>query len=241
MLKITKRWLMAGVVAAGLATMLSSCTFSKTPLTPQSVQIRGLKPGEGYIVSSFHTSGIDRSGNKQGAAPGNQVLIVGPGTGQWRSPRTVLTPMVSDHRGNVLSHGFPKASEVLAIPVPAGDYEIVGWRVTGQAITANVTASNRLPIKVPFQVRAGEATYVGRVNALSIYGKNIFGMQVFAGGLVIITDEFAADQGRIADFYPSIPKSSIRKSDVPKLYMAEMKRVADTPDWTIWDMFKKKQ
>lgn len=80
-------------------------------------------------------------------------------------------------------------------------------------------------------MRAGEATYVGRSPALAITGRNPLGFPIFAEGMIAATDEFTADQARIRNAYPSLKKTTIRRSDVPALYRAEMQRLADTARW----------
>lgn len=121
--------------------------------------------------------------------------------------------------------GGALASDVVAVPLPEGDYEITRWAV----MEGDVTFSSRLPIKVPFRVKAGETTYLGRMNYLSVSGKNIIGMPVPGKALVIISDEYQTDVARISKAYPSIRQSSIRKSNVSQVYRSEMKRILDTP------------
>lgn len=217
-------------VAAGLA--LSSCSsIQRRPVSPALAA--AAKPGEGFIAATVVSRGMDRSG-KQVPASG-RVAVRARGTGSNKSVTATLLPQIADKEAgaftNMLRVEFRPAvpSDVIAIPVPAGDYEITGWSVSDMAVSAEVTFMNRLPLKVPVQVRAGETTYVGRVNALTIYGTNILGMKVPGEALVMLTDEYEKDSQRIASFYPSIRKSSIRRSSVPKLYQQDMRRIAETP------------
>jgi hypothetical protein len=67
------------------------------------------------------------------------------------------------------------------------------------------------------------------MNSLSVYGKNIIGLPVPGEALVIVSDEYQTDTARISKKYPSIRQASIRKSNVAKTYVAEMKRISNTP------------
>ncbi|WP_193213655.1 hypothetical protein [Luteolibacter marinus] len=193
-------------------------------LTREELQARGLKPGEGLIVGTFRVQTFNRDGEEvNGSVSG--IAIGGKG----------------GEKGFRVSPGnFSKTDETFAIPVPAGDYELNYWSITAMGYNQTMTVSNRLPMSVPFKVNAGEAAYIGRVDAISIYGKNIIQLPVFGQGMVVITDHYDAEAGRIARDYPLVPKNRIRRTDVPKGYLSEMKRIADTPQRTIWNMFKKK-
>jgi len=221
-----KKTSVLALVAALGAIGLTSCGPSYCPLPSHAIQARGLKPGEGYVVGAFHMVSVDRTGNKYPS--GATTTVTARGASNANKDSTVTFMPLPDNLKDLFSKN-PNPDELVAIPLPAGDYEITRWNITGPAVTATVTVSNRLPMKVPFQVRAGEATYVGRINVLTITGKNILGMPVFGDGVVLITDEFEKDQPRIARKYTSIRASSIRRSEVPKLYKAEMKRIVGTP------------
>jgi len=218
----------AALVAMSLAVLggLSSCTTYNVPVTPELAKAR--EPGEGFIVAGFTLNGITRDGEKVDTVPSVEVFI--RGTGATKGHNALLVPRVMSKRQDSLSMSFAKPNEALAIPVPAGSYEITGWRIMDAAPGGPVSFMNRLPMSVPFEVRAGEATYIGRANSLSIYGKNIIGMRVPGEALVIITDAHEKDIPRISRFYPSIPRSSIRRSGVPARYKEEMKRISDTPE-----------
>lgn len=213
--------------------VLASCSTGLYPLGPEAIRTRGLNKGEGYIVGTFRSVGMSRSGEKVAADTISSVTI--QGTGSNKGKTVILRPFVLPlDRAPYFQTGEP--SEILAVPVPVGDYEITRWSVTGRAVTATVTVTNRLPMKVPFRVKEGEAVYVGRANELSIIGKNILGMPVFGEGVVLLTDEFEEDRARISKFYPSIKRSSIGRSNVPAAFRSEMKRIADTPrSW--WESF----
>ncbi len=119
----------------------------------------------------------------------------------------------------------PPENSSFAIVVPEGNYKIIGWNIAAN----NYTVLNRLPMKVPFQVRAGEATYVGKINVLSVTGKNLLGMTVFGEGVIIIGDQYEKDVETISRTFHSVKRSQIRRSNVASLYANEMKRISDTP------------
>ncbi len=220
-----------GFLAAASALALSSCVSARYPLDAGTLQARGLQPGEGYIVGSFHSATLDRKGQPGSRGANSSVYV--RGTGAAKEEMAVLVPIVMPENRDPYLRGGGKPSEVIAIPLPAGDYEITGWSMTGMGSSGPVTVMNRKPIKVPLQVRAGEATYVGRFHSLAITGRNLLGFPIFAEGMIAATDEFAADQPRIRKAYPPLKKTTIRRSDVPARYKAEMQRLADTARW--WD------
>ncbi len=209
-----------------IACCLASCGVRGTIPTGTSHQ---LQPGEGYVVATFSSKGINRSGKE--VTPLGMAFVNANGINENEKVKLALSPQFITTEKTSTFPLFPplRQGETIAIPVPAGNYEIIGWRVNDQAPTAAVTFMNRLPMKVPFQVRAGESTYVGRINALSIYGKNLFGMQVPGEAIVIISDQYSSDARKISQAYPSIKQSSIRDKNVSKAYKAEMMRIANTP------------
>lgn len=220
----------------GVMMIISSCMASVSciqhyALSPAAVQARGLKPGEGYIVATFHEGTFNAVTGKmfrEGSAQAS-IGITGPTKDDYVS----LRPAVSGP-GEKPWVTSATPSEVLAVPVPAGNYAVSSWNMIGQALTTTVSVRNRLPFKAPFEVKPGQATYIGQVNALSLVGKNFIGVPVFSRGMVIVRDEFDKDQSRIAKTYPTIRKETIRRSNVPAAYQKEMHRIADTPDDSIW-------
>jgi len=211
------------IALMALSLGLSSCVAVHYPVTPEMAA--NLKPGEGLIVATFSAKSFTRSGETIAGSGRAQVNVKKEDTGEL----AILIPHVMPVNRNPYLMGGGNASEVVAIPVPAGNYSITGWTIQDQAVTASVTFSNRLPMNVPLQVRPGEATYAGRIHPVSIYGKNIIGMRVPGQAFVIITDEYAEDASKISKAYPSIRRASIRKSNVAEDYKKEMIRIADTP------------
>lgn len=225
-----------GAVAsiAGLLLIggLSSCSTTAYPVTPDLAKARGLKAGQGYIVGTFNVKSMTDSGGKIEKSP--DVKVFAQGTGKNRTSSAILTPTVSPGGGNAVWSGGATSREVIAIPVAAGDYEITLWNVS----EGSLYFRNRLPMKVPFQVRPGEATYVGRVNSLNLYSTSnglLGGVQVLGAAAVLITDEYATDSARIARSYPNIGRDKIHRSNVPKVYREEVERISETPrKWLEW-------
>jgi hypothetical protein len=215
------------VMAVVCSSSLVSCA-THWALDPAAIQARGLKPGEGYIVATFRHATMDSKTQKITNTPGGAPIV-----GIKKEPS-------SDQDGSILLEprvaklnampGTGAASDVVAIPVPAGDYAVTAWVMNGQAMTTTIQVTNRLPFKAPFQVKPGETTYLGRVNALTLTGPNRLGLTVFGTGLVMLTDDFPKDQPRIAQFYPSIKPATIHRSAVPAEYQKEMARIASTPE-----------
>lgn len=209
----------------GVAVFSTSCGMfgGEHPLLPEALERRGLKPNEGYIVAIFDAKAIDRNGQASKMGTLATVSIKGEGTAQGTTAS--LIPLSSNQQGNpyLAGGGYPSAE--VAIPVPAGDYVITGWRLdSGQLII-----TNRKPMNARFKVEAGQATYIGSYMALSIYGKNIIGLPVLGDGIILAKDNFAVDRQRIAKKFPVIKSEKIRKSNAAQQYQSEMKRIAESP------------
>ncbi len=214
------------LAALSLAAGLSSCGNVVYPLDPPALQARGLQPGEGYIVATFRSDTIDRKGNP-GSRGANATVIANGTGGAAKDTAACLVPQMMPVNRDPYLMGGGKPSEVIAIPVPAGDYEITRWTMTGSGSSGPVTIMTRKPLHVPFQVRPGEATYVGSFHAIALTGRNLLGFPIFADGMILATNEYATDQGKIAKAYPSIKKATIKNTNVPATYLSEMKRISD--------------
>lgn len=220
------RRLAGAAVALGVTTLMSSCGSGLYPLDPPALQARGLQPGEGYIVATFKGQVYDGK-SKLGVSGPVPAEINMKGSGTAQGTYASLVPFVMPVNRSPFLAGGGSASEEIAIPVPAGNYEITDWRITGNGSSGPVAVLNRKPMKVPFQVKAGEATYVGSYLALVQNGRNLFGFRIMVDGIILAEDKFASDQAAIAKKYPSIKKDRIRRSDAAKTYMSEMKRISE--------------
>ena len=220
--------------AAGLAVLLSSCSSGLYPLDNSALQARGLQPGEGYIVGTFHSKVVNRKG-EPGSRGANSTVSIRGTSGAAQGKYVGLVPVAMPVSRDPYLAGGGQPSEEIVIPVPAGSYEIVGWSMTGSGSSGPVTVMNRKPIKVPFEVKPGEATYVGSYHALAISGRNLLGFPIFAEGLILAKDDFAGDKAKIVKKYPSLKQTPFKASGASSGYMLEMKRLAETPRFLgIW-------
>ncbi|MFT4175390.1 MAG: hypothetical protein QM627_01930 [Luteolibacter sp.] len=212
------------VALAGVSLLSSSCVFmGESPMSPEALQRRGLKPNEGYIVATFHTKEVapDSRIPRAGVLPSVHIK----GESATSSKIVSLIPISIDGQNHPYFAGGGKPSVELAIPVSAGDYKITGWTLDN----GQIVIRNRKPLDVHFQVIPGKATYIGSYLALSRYGRNLLGLPVLGDGVILVKDDFSTDRAKIPKKFPMIQADSIRKSDVPRQYQAEMKRIADTP------------
>lgn len=205
----------AAILAAalGIAALASSCGNGSAPLDPPALAARGLKPGEGYIVATFHSEVRPADVPREKIDARSRLDIAG--NGQQLSLISAINPAPSRS---------DRLGEILVIPVTAGNYEITAWFMTGTGRATPITVKSPGPIKVPFQVRPGEATYIGRYDARAMVARDFYNFPVFADGIVRASDHFTEDQARIASRYPSIKPDQIKRSDAPLIYQAEMGR-----------------
>jgi hypothetical protein len=208
---------------------LASCTITKG-LSPEGIKERGLKSGEGYIVGSFNYVNFNDPGRIQPGVILRSSVVAQP---ENKSNRQRII-MDTNWPSKGMNWSLMRADNppYFAIPVAAGNYEVTNWYVE----TYGMTVTNRLPMKVPFQVKAGEAAYIGKANVIALNGKNLLNTPIIMGAVVLITDDYEKDAKEISRAFPSINRSQIRKTNVPSSYLKEVKRISNTPKnwWDAW-------
>jgi hypothetical protein len=211
---------------------LASCVPNYGSLSPSALQQRGLKPGEGLIVGKYQNYDYDSKG-QEARSMVNTSMVRARQLGS--NTRVTINNNNSPSALRALAPGANYSSNgSFAIPVPAGNYAIDGWAISAYAGNGSIIVLNRLPLHVPFQVEAGKATYVGKANVISLYGRSLIGLSAYDRGIIIISDSYEKDAKEITQTYPTITRSQIKPSKVPQLYAYEMKRIANTPGSNWW-------
>ena len=103
------------------------------------------------------------------------------------------------------SYFQPDRSDLIAVELPAGDYEMFSWRVTiedGWVVAAKM-------FRVPFRIEPGKATYVGSY-AFHIETRALNHVTSSAGNLtwagdVACAERFEVDMRLFAARYPALP------------------------------------
>ncbi|MFW5883373.1 MAG: hypothetical protein ACOCVG_03300 [Verrucomicrobiota bacterium] len=91
---------------------------------------------------------------------------------------------------------------VFLIPLPSGLYEFYDFHFYSAGGYSSSTWSAREEFSILFTIRPGQATYVGQIQATSLFGKNIFGMVVPAGGYHEMSDQWQRDRSLLLEKYP---------------------------------------
>ncbi len=225
------------VIGAIVSLALLSCGSVEQGVSPEGLQARGIRPGEGYIVGSFHThftnlgkkdldpfltmtlqDGHSRLMARRAKSEGSQRVWIG---NNW--PKTSPSLL-----------GRPRKGDCFLIPVPAGNYEIT--ESIADPYNHEVTYRTKAPISVPFQVRAGEATDVGAIHVCALFDRaGLAGVSVPKDAAVLVADEHDRNAALIRKTFPQIGKMKITRSDVPRRYMQELKRLSVTKEswWSL--------
>ena len=225
------------VLGAIASLVLLSCGNVEQGLSPEGLQARGIRPGEGYIVGTFHTHVTNRGDKewdpfltmklqdghsrllaRRAKSEGSQRVWIG---NTW--PKTSSSFL-----------GRPRKGDCFLIPVPPGNYEITGS--VADSYHHSVTYETKAPISVPFQVRAGEATDVGAVHVCALYERaGLAGISVPKAAIILVADEHDRNAALIRKTFPQIAPMKITRSDVPRRYMQELKRLSVTKEsWWKW-------
>lgn len=186
------------------------------------------------FAASICLAGIaDQVVAQPSAPPDSGQLIVsfsGGGDASCIASRLVLKaigaakPFSIDYRPCSLfwndHHDFGDAAEYGAVVVralPPGDYAIVNFREFYNNGAVEKTWEARHDFSVPFSVRPGRATYIGNFKAISLTGKNVFGLPLpVAEVLLSVADRSARDVPIAASKDPGLGAVDVVIPDVSK-------------------------
>ncbi|MGA9852936.1 MAG: hypothetical protein WBR15_08410 [Gammaproteobacteria bacterium] len=102
---------------------------------------------------------------------------------------------------------FPDVcGHIFAMDFQAGEYELTGWRMengTGGVITPKKWSP------VYFTIHAGQATYVGDLIMNIFKARNLFGINIIAGGWPEVTDERGRDLPMLRHKYDTLNDGNI--------------------------------
>ncbi len=225
------------VIATVVSLILLSCGNVEQGVSPEGLQARGIRPGEAYIVGSFHThvtnlgkkdwdpfvtmmvqDGHSRLMARRAKPEGSQRVWIG---NNW--PKTSPSLL-----------GRPRKGDCFLIPVPPGNYVIT--ESIADPYNHEVTYSTKAPISVPFQVRAGEATDVGAIHVSALFGQaGLARAPVPKAAVVLVAEDHDRNAALIRKTFPQIGPMKITRSDVPRRYMQELQRLSVTKEswWSL--------
>lgn len=216
------------VIGTVVSLTLLSCGNLEQGVSPEGLQARGIRPGEGYIVGSFHTH-FTNLGKKEWdpfltmtVQDGHSRLVARREQSEG-SQRVWIDNTWPKTSPSIL--GRPRKGNCFLIPVPPGNYEITGF--VADPYNHEVSYKPKAPISVPFQVRAGEATDVGAIHVCALFGQaGLAGVSVPKAAVVLVADEHDRNVVLIRKTFPQIAPMKITRSDVPRRYMQELKRLS---------------
>ena len=91
---------------------------------------------------------------------------------------------------------------VFAISLPEGKYEFYQYFLHQNSGNIQATYQATSEFSIPFEVRAGRATYVGEVRAVNLFAKNMFGIKLADGARWEMHDAFARDEPILKTRFP---------------------------------------
>jgi hypothetical protein len=94
--------------------------------------------------------------------------------------------------------------ELIGMGLPPGRYQISGWKWSFDAGTQTQRLTSDQPLHVPFDVKAGEVTYLGSFQMRFQYGKNFIGRPVLAGGSYGVKNESERDRKKLYEMRPEL-------------------------------------
>ena len=103
---------------------------------------------------------------------------------------------------------------VFVIPLPAGEYTFDRFSFYLNEIMVEKWWRSEEGFDVPFEIKAGEATYIGEVRFNHLWGENILGMTLPGGCYVEAFDEFTRDSNLLRQQYPFLDKMPINRRSI---------------------------
>jgi hypothetical protein len=86
-----------------------------------------------------------------------------------------------------------EAGVVSVVPMAPGDYEVFAIEILFEVGLSKTTYRPRVPVVIPFTLRAGEVVYLGNFQANRLTGSGLLGIGVPAGAVFVVEDRESAD------------------------------------------------
>ncbi len=83
--------------------------------------------------------------------------------------------------------------DVLITTLAPGHYEIFNFSNFYSSGYVERTSTLPADISIPFEIKPGLGTYIGNFKALTVYGRNIFGMSIPAGARYVVINQCDRD------------------------------------------------
>lgn len=105
------------------------------------------------------------------------------------------------------------AGYVFAIPLPAGSYHFYNYWIwmNGGSPASDYWKAKR-DFAIPFEIRAGEATYIGEVVANHHFERSLLGIYIPHGAELVGSDRSDRDEALLAEKYPFLATMPVSKT-----------------------------
>lgn len=140
-------------------------------------------------------------------------------------PRLIECRCVGFFRAQMADPDFTgrATGKVIAVRVPAGQYEVFQFGFGGSVAGTGLAWSSRKPFSLPFTVRPGEATYIGSFARAPSLGTPLQ-PQLGAAGYFIVSDESERDLKIARDRDPALPPVRTEVTDVTQFDHPALRR-----------------
>lgn len=194
-----KRRLVLG--AAACAALMLACTTTGN-IEPAAVAARD--PGKALLVLSV-THDWGPPSPLFGAALGGGVRFHVELRGAGLEGGRTSLPSLTD-TGMSMQTPFDKIWGRLYVrELAPGDYEFVSWRLEqNTGVGWRSFTPKAPPPALPVTLRAGTVTYIGNVHAETVWGRNLLGMPLLAGGQPELRNEAERDLALLYKDYPQL-------------------------------------
>ncbi len=98
---------------------------------------------------------------------------------------------------------------VFVFSLPAGEYIFHNFRLYQSNGYFEQNWTSKEPYAIPFVVQPNKVNYVGEIKLIPHTGKNFFGMQIHAGGIWVINEQWDRDIEVLSRKHPEIPLEEI--------------------------------
>ncbi len=187
------------VLVLFLAITLSACG---TPNVRKDYAL-GETTGKGLVVGSLTRSKSNLGFQGFSAAVsgiGIHYRHIGTGKrGRIEIDSALLGPLYSGDFANA-------KGELFVVELSPGSYVFEKWSALQGSYTS---VTGEMPAPIEFRVLANKAVYLGNLNLEIVYGRNLFGIGIVAGGKIVAKDARSRDIVLLKKKYPNIAAEEV--------------------------------